>query len=160
MDKISVIIPYFKKIAFIQKSLNSVFKQTYKNIEIIIIFDDQNQIELKKIKLLTEKKQNVRLILNPKNLGAGLSRNKGANFAKGKYLAFLDADDIWKSNKLSYQLRFMKKLKLKFSHTSYFVIDQNNKVIGRRKAKSIQFYQDLLNSCDIGLSSVMIERKL
>ncbi len=160
MDKISVIIPYYKKIAFIQKSLNSVFKQTYKNIEIIIIFDDQNEIELKKIKLLTKKKQNVRLILNSKNLGAGLSRNKGANLAKGKYLAFLDADDIWKSNKLSYQLRFMKKLKLKFSHTSYFVIDQNNKVIGRRKAKSIQFYQDLLNSCDIGLSSVMIERKL
>ena len=49
MDKISVIIPYFKKIEFIQKTLKSVFNQTYKNIEIIIIFDDQNQIELKRL---------------------------------------------------------------------------------------------------------------
>ena len=160
MDKISVIIPYFKKIEFIQKTLKSVFNQTYKNIEIIIIFDDRNQIELKKIRSLINKKRKIKLILNAKNLGAGLSRNKGAYFAKGKYLAFIDADDIWKSNKLSYQLKFMKKLNLKFSHTSYFIIDQNNNVIGRRKAKYLQTYKDLLNSCDIGLSSVIIERKL
>ncbi len=160
MDKISVIIPYFRKIEFIKKSLKSVFNQTYKNIEIIIIFDDQNKIELKKIQSLIKKKSKVKLILNSKNLGAGLSRNKGAYLAKGKYLAFLDADDIWKSNKLSYQLKMMKKLNLKISHTSYFIIDQNNRVIGRRKAKYLLTYKDLLNSCDIGLSSVMIERKL
>ena len=64
MDKISVIIPYFKKIEFIQKTLKSVFNQTYKNIEIIIIFDDQNQIELKKIRSLINKKHKIKLILN------------------------------------------------------------------------------------------------
>jgi teichuronic acid biosynthesis glycosyltransferase TuaG len=159
MDKISVIIPYFKKIAYINKTLMSVSKQTYKNIEIIIIFDDQDQIELEKIKSYIKKKK-IRLIINSKNLGAGVSRNKGASIAKGKYLAFLDADDIWTPNKLSYQLRFMKKLKLKFSHTSYFIIDEYDKKIGFREAKFLQSYDDLLNSCDIGLSSVMIERKL
>ena len=160
MDKISVIIPYHKKISFIKKSLNSVLNQTYQNKEIIIIFDDNNQEELKKIKIFIKRKKNIKLIINSKNLGAGLSRNKAAKVAEGKYLAFLDADDFWKNNKLSYQISIMKKLNIKISHTSYFIINENNKIVERRKAKLSQNYNDLLNSCDIGLSSVIIEKKL
>lgn len=160
MDKISVIIPYHKKISFIKKSLNSALNQTYQNKEIIIIFDDNNQEELKKIRLLIKRKKNIKLIINSKNLGAGLSRNKAAKVAEGKYLAFLDADDFWKNNKLSYQISIMKKLNIKISHTSYFIINENNKIVERRKAKLSQNYNDLLNSCDIGLSSVIIEKKL
>ena len=160
MDKISVIIPYHKKISFIKKSLNSVLNQTYPNKEIIIIFDDDNQEELKKIKSLIKRKQRIKLIVNSRNLGAGLSRNKAAKVAKGKYLAFLDADDFWKNNKLSYQISIMKKLNIKISHTSYYIINENNKIIEKRKAKLSQTYNDLLNSCDIGLSSVIIEKKL
>ena len=96
MDKISVIIPYHKKISFIKKSLNSALNQTYQNKEIIIIFDDNNQEELKKIRLFIKRKKNIKLIINSKNLGAGLSRNKAAKVAEGKYLAFLDADDFGK----------------------------------------------------------------
>ncbi len=160
MDKISVIIPYHKKISFIKKSLNSALNQTYQNKEIIIIFDDNNQEELKKIRLFIKRKKNIKLIINSKNLGAGLSRNKAAKVAEGKYLAFLDADDFWKNNKLSYQISIMKKLNIKISHTSYFIINENNKIVERRKAKLSQNYNDLLNSCDIGLSSVIIEKKL
>ena len=54
----------------------------------------------------------------------------------------------------------MKKLNIKISHTSYFIINENNKIVERRKAKLSQNYNDLLNSCDIGLSSVIIEKKL
>ena len=160
MDKISVIIPYHKKISFIKKSLNSVLNQTYQNKEIIIIFDDNNQEELKKIRLFIKRKKNIKLIINSKNLGAGLSRNKAAKVAEGKYLAFLDADDFWKNNKLSYQISIMKKLNIKISHTSYYIVNENNKIVERRKAKLSQTYNDLLNSCDIGLSSVIIEKKL
>ena len=160
MDKISVIIPYHKKISFIKKSLNSALNQTYQNKEIIIIFDDNNQEELKKIRLFIKNKKKIKLIINSKNLGAGLSRNKAAKVAEGKYLAFLDADDFWKNNKLSYQISIMKKLNIKISHTSYFIINENNKIVERRKAKLSQNYNDLLNSCDIGLSSVIIEKKL
>ena len=160
MDKISVIIPYHKKISFIKKSLNSVLNQTYQNKEIIIIFDDNNQEELKKIRLFIKNKKKIKLIINSKNLGAGLSRNKAAKVAEGKYLAFLDADDFWKNNKLSYQISIMKKLNIKISHTSYYIVNENNKIVERRKAKLSQTYNDLLNSCDIGLSSVIIEKKL
>lgn len=161
MTKISVIIPYYKRLKFIEQSINSVLNQTHKNLEIIIVFDDNNKIELKKLRsILNKKKKKIKLLINSKNIGAGLSRNKAAKFAKGKYIAFIDSDDVWKNNKLKAQLAFMRKFKLRISHTSYYIIDENNKKIGSRIAKFKQTYSNLLNSCDIGLSSVIIEKKL
>ena len=75
---------------------------------------------MKKIRLFIKKKK-YKINYKLKNLGAGLSRNKAAKVAEGKYLAFLDADDFWKNNKLSYQISIMKKLNIKISHTSYLL---------------------------------------
>ena len=160
MIKITVIIPYYKKKQYISQCLKSIFRQKYKNIEIIIVYDDERKDDLSFIKSFINKNKNLKLIINSKNLGPGLSRNKAAQIARGKYLAFIDADDIWKSNKLKLQLEFMKKNNLKISHTSYNIIDKNKKIVGQRIAKYKQNYQDLLSSCDIGLSSVIIEKKL
>tara|TARA_B100000963_G_C22589185_1_gene654638 strand:- start:36 stop:794 length:759 start_codon:yes stop_codon:yes gene_type:complete len=161
INKISVIIPCYNNFIFFEQCINSVINQTYKNIEIIVIFDAGNKKDLRNCLLNLKKKQKkIKLIINSKNIGAGLSRNKAAKFAKGKYIAFLDSDDIWKQNKLKHQLAFMKKRKLKISHTSYYIIDDNNMKIGSQIAKYKQTYYDLLNSCDIGLSSLMIEKNL
>jgi len=161
MNKISVIIPYYKKIKFFEQSLNSVLNQTYKNFEVIVIYDDKNIKDLYKIKLILKKKQKkIKLIINNKNLGAGPSRNKAAKLAVGKYLAFIDSDDLWMPNKLKSQLQFMKERNLKISHTSYLIIDEKKKIIGKRYAKDEQTYFSLINSCDIGLSTVLIEKKL
>jgi len=160
-SKISVIIPCYNNFIFFEKCLRSVINQTYKNIEIIIIFDDGNKKDLKNLKSILKKKQKkIRLIINSKNMGAGLSRNKAAKLAKGKYIAFLDSDDAWTRNKLKQQLAFMKKRKITISHTSYYIIDENNVKIGSQIAKYKQTYHNLLNSCDIGLSSLMIEKNL
>ena len=160
-SKISVIIPFYNNFIFFEKCIRSVINQTYKNIEIIIIFDDGDKKDLKNLKLILKKKQKkIKLIINSKNMGAGLSRNKAAKLAKGKYIAFLDADDVWTRNKLKYQLAFMKKRKITISHTSYYIIDENNSKIGSQIAKYKQTYHNLLNSCDIGLSSLMIEKNL
>lgn len=159
--KISVIIPCYNNFIFFERCINSVINQTYKNIEIIIIFDAGNKKDLKNLKSILKKKQKkIKLIINSKNIGAGLSRNKAAKFAKGKYIAFLDSDDIWKRNKIKHQLAFMKKRKITISHTSYYIIDENNTKIGSQIAKYKQTYYDLLNSCDIGLSSLMLEKNL
>ena len=160
-SKISVIIPCYNNFIFFERCISSVINQTYKNIEIIIIFDSGNKKDLKNLKSILKKKQKkIKLIINSKNLGAGLSRNKAAKLAKGKYIAFLDSDDVWTRNKLKYQLAFMKKRKITISHTSYYIIDENNVKIGSQIAKYKQTYQNLLNSCDIGLSSLMIEKDL
>ena len=160
MPDVSVIIPFFKKIKFIKKTLNSVQNQNYKNIEIIIVYDDENKDDLTKVQSIIKNKKNIKLIENKKNLGAGNSRNKAAKVAKGNYLAFIDADDIWKKNKLKEQLKFMKKNRALISHTSYSIVDEKGIKISDRVAKKNLNYQDLIRSCDIGLSTVIINKKL
>jgi teichuronic acid biosynthesis glycosyltransferase TuaG len=160
MILVSIIVPYYKKKSFIKKTIKSIKSQTYKNLEIIIIYDDENQSELKILKEIKKNDKRVKLIINKKSMGAGLSRNIGISKAKGKYLAFLDADDLWKKNKIETQLQFMIDNKLKISHTSYEILKRNktyNKVI---KAKNFLDYKELLFSCDIGLSTVMIKKNL
>ena len=159
MDLISVIIPYYKKKKFINQTINSVLQQTYKNFELIIIYDDKNKSDLVFIKQITKKDKRVKIIDNKNNMGAGKSRKKGIELSKGKFLAFLDADDYWNRNKLKEQISFMNKNKIKISHTSYFIIDSTNRIIGNRKALDRNHAQ-LLSSCDIGLSTVILDKKL
>ena len=75
-------------------------------------------------------------------------------------LAFLDADDIWLKHKIDKQLKFMIKNKLDFSHTSYSIIDEKNQIKSKRIAKNFTCLDDLIKSCDIGLSTVMLKKEL
>ena len=160
MSKVSVIIPYYQKLDYFKKTLSSVLNQTYKNIEILIIYDDEKKSDFFKIKKFIHKKKNIKLIINNKNYGVGMSRNKGIKYASGKYLSFLDADDIWEPNKLKYQINFMKKKNLEFTHTKYKIINLNDKILGSINVKKNLSYKELINSCDIGLSTVVLKKKL
>ena len=102
----------------------------------------------------------IRLIVNKKNLGAGNSRNVGIKKSQGTYIAFIDSDDLWRKKKLEKQLKFMKQKKCNISHTSYEIINENNFRIGYRKARNFNDLKDLLRSCDIGLSTVLLKKKL
>ena len=156
---ISIIIPYYKNKNFITKTINSLLSQTYKNFEILLIYDDKNTDDLFFLKKNFSKKNKIKIIQNKKNIGAGASRNVGINFANGKYVAFVDSDDYWHKDKLRIQLNYMIKNRLNLTHTNYFIINEQNKVIGGRTAKKID-YKMLLKSCDIGLSTVMINKSL
>ena len=160
MKLVSIIIPYFNKINYIKKTLSSVLNQTYKKIEILIIYDDKNIKDYNQILKLSRLDNRIKLIKNNKNLGAGISRNKGIKKSKGHYIAFIDADDYWKPTKLEKQINFMEKNKINFSHTSYYIVNNKNKIIGKRLSQRIIKYNDLLNSCDIGLSSVVILKNI
>lgn len=160
MSKISIIIPYFKKKKYIQSTLKSVLNQTYKNFEILIIFDEKKKNNLNFIKKLCKIDKRIRLIINRKNLGAGYSRNIGIKKSKGSHIAFIDSDDLWRKKKLEEQILFMKKNNCNFSHTTYEIINNNNSKIGYRKAKDFKNVKDLLVSCDIGLSTVMIKKNI
>ena len=159
MDLISVIIPYYKKKEYIISSINSVLNQTYKNLEIIIIYDDLNKEDLNLLKKIKKKDKRIKIYVNKKNLGAGRSRNKGIKLSKGIFVAFLDSDDLWKKNKLKKQIFFMKKNGINASHTSYTIINSNNKIVGSRNAKDMS-YKLLLKSCDIGLSTVVLKKEI
>ena len=156
---ISIIIPYHKKKSFFKETLQSINKQSYKNFEVIIIYDDIDKSELIYVKkILKDYNFKKKLLINNKIIGAGLSRNKGIKNSKGDFIAFCDADDLWNKNKLKVQIEYMKKEKLFFLHSNYFVIDSNSKKIGKLKVPKNINYDQLLKSCDIGLSTVMVTR--
>ena len=159
-DLVSVIIPYFRKKKYFKKSINSVLNQTYSNLEIIVIYDDENKDDLSFIKSFKNKKKKICLIINKKNLGVGKSINLGIKKSRGKYIAFLDSDDYWKKNKIKSQLFFMKKNNSSFSHTNYFIVNDNDEKLGLMKVKKKLSYDDLLKSCDIGTSTVMVKREI
>ncbi len=160
MDLVSVIIPFYKKKKFINETINSILKQTYDNIEIVIIYDDLERDDLNFLRENFSDNNKIRIIVNDRNLGAGFSRNKGIAAAKGNYISFIDADDLWSKEKISKQINYMKKNNLQISHTSYEIIDEEGAILSTRKSRNFNNYKNILTSCDIGLSSVLLKKEL
>ena len=160
MDLVSIVIPYYKKKKYINQTISSVLNQTYKNFEVIIIYDDEELQDLNYLKSIVKLDKRINLIINKKKLGDGLSRNRGIKISKGKYIAFLDSDDYWSKNKLKAQITFMNLNKHSISHTTYQIVNRDNKKISIRKARNFFEIKDLLYSCDIGLSTVILKKKL
>ena len=160
IPKVSIVIGYYKKRLFFERTVDSILKQTYKNYEVVVIYDDKNKSELKWVKKILQKVPKFKIIVNKKNIGAGLSRNKGIRYAKSKYIAFCDADDLWHKNKLKVQIDYMQKHKLNFCHSSYRIINFYGKIIGSFCVVDKLNYSSLLKSCDIATSSVMISKNI
>jgi teichuronic acid biosynthesis glycosyltransferase TuaG len=165
VPSVTVVIPYKNNLKYLFIALKSVFNQNYQKFKIIIVYDDKNKSDLYKIKDFlkkTDKKKtlSIKIIVNKNNLGAGYSRNVGIKNSNTKYIAFLDSDDRWAKNKLKLQIEFMEKKNILFSHTSYEIINNNNKIISSRFAKKKIIFQDLIKSCDIGLSTVILNSSL
>ena len=162
---VTIIIPYKNNLDYLFIALKSIFKQSYKNFKILIVYDDEDKSDLFKIKkffknTVFKRKISYKIIVNKYSLGAGYARNVGIKKSKTKYLAFLDSDDVWDKNKLNIQINFMEKNNILFSHTSYHVINSNNKIISSRSARKKMIFQDLIKSCDIGLSTVIVNSSL
>ena len=156
---VSIIIPYYKKKNYINKTISSVLKQSYQKFEIIIINDEPGKPSKDILARIKKKDKRIKVINNKINIGAGASRNKGIKIARGNYIAFIDSDDLWKKNKLKIQINLMKKYDYNISHTSYYIVSKNNKKPIIRKSKSLNF-KHLKQSCDIGLSTVVMKREI
>ena len=157
---VSIIIGYYKKKNFFKETIKSILNQTYKRFEIILIYDDEDISELHFVKETLKVIKNYKIIINRRNLGAGYSRNKGIKFARGKYIAFCDADDLWNKKKLNKQIKIMEKNKLNFSHSSYKVINSKKIIVGKFNIIKKLSYETLLKSCDIATSSVIIRKDI
>ena len=163
MSDVTIIIPYKSNFKYLILALNSIFRQTYKNFTIIIVYDNEDKSDLIKLNKFIKKKKikfKIKLLINKKNLGAGESRNIAIKNSHSEYIAFLDSDDLWLKDKLKKQINFMQLNKLEISHTSYSIINSKNEVISNRIAMKSMTYQDLIKSCDIGLSTVILKKNL
>lgn len=138
-EKVSIIIPTYKRSKFLKKAIESVRNQTYKNIEIIVVDDNlQNSEERKTTEKIMEEYSNIEEIVylkNSINLGGSLSRNKGIERATGKFIAFLDDDDEYMPDKIEKQYNFYKeKFEKKdgFVYCSSLMLDHNLREIPRK----------------------------
>ena len=157
---ISIIIPFYQKKNYLEQTIKSIAKQSQKNFELILVYDDPDKSDLPHVLRVLKDIKRKTIIINKKNIGAGPSRNVAILKARGEFIAFIDADDVWKKHKLKNQLLFMLSNKIKFSFTSYSIINKKNTIIKLIKAKRTIGYNDLIKSCDIGLSTVMVKKDL
>ena len=118
---ISIVTPVYNAAAFIRQTMEMVQAQTYTDWELILVDDSSkdNSCEVIEGYLKENPDERIRLIKKEKNEGAALSRNRGIKEAKGRYIAFLDADDVWLSHKLQRQMEFMKKTDAGFVFSAY-----------------------------------------
>ena len=153
-DLVSIIVPVYNAEEFINDTIKTVQDQTYKNWELIMIDDCSTDRSTEQI--LKYKSDKIKLIKLKKNSGAAICRNTGTKEAKGRYIAFLDADDLWKKEKLEVQLKFMKDKKCAFSFTGYEFADKdgvgNGKIV--KVPEKINYKQALKNTT-IWTSTVM-----
>lgn len=113
---------------FIAESINSVLAQTYANWELLIV-DDCSTDNTAKV-VATFKDPRIHYQCNEHNSGAAVTRNTALRLAKGKYIAFLDSDDLWEPTKLEKQIAFMEKNNYAFSYTNYLEMDNDSKPTG------------------------------
>lgn len=105
--KVSVITPMYNCEKFISETIESVLNQTYTNWEMIIIDDCSTDKSKQIVKQYIERDKRIRLIALNENSGAAVARNKGIEVSSGRFIAFLDGDDLWEPNKLEKQIQFM-----------------------------------------------------
>lgn len=157
-DLVSIITPTYNCGKFIGDTIKSVQNQTYKNWEMIIVDDQSTDGTQEFVNGYLEKDHRIKYYLLEKNSGAAVARTKAMELAKGKYMAFLDSDDLWYSNKLEDQIAFMKNNNYSFTCTSYEQIDEENKSLNRViKTIPKTNYNRLLLDCPVGNSTVMYD---
>ncbi len=160
-DLVSIITPMYNSEKFIDATIQSVQSQTYQNWEMIIVDDasTDRSIEIVKKIMATEPRLHLKQLAD--NLGPAHTRNNGIKLAKGRFLAFLDSDDLWHKDKLEKQIKFMQKNHYAFTYTGFEKINEDGKVIGTIfPYKEEVCYHDLLKSNHIGCLTAMIDLKI
>lgn len=160
-DLVSIITPSYKSAKFIAQTIESVLAQTYQNWEMIIVDDVSPDNSNEIIEEYCKKDSRIKLIKLEKNSGPAVARNRAIEEAEGRYIAFLDADDLWKPEKLEKQLAFMDENDLAFTYSSYDLIDEEGKDLGSFTTKESISYSGMLKTCSVGcLTAIYDTQKL
>jgi len=158
---VSVITPVYNAEKYLKESIESVLSQTYHHIEMILVDDCSSDNSARIIQEYRLKNSQIKYYLQARNMGAGYARNKALELARGEYVAFLDADDIWLPTKIERQINLMKNMKSPFSYTAIEMIDENNRIVkGKRNVAESINYKLLLTNTMIATSTVVINRKI
>ncbi|AOH55180.1 glycosyl transferase family 2 [Peribacillus muralis] len=158
MSKVSIVVPFYN-CPYIDKALESLINQTYKNIEIIVV-DDGSTLYSERIEPFLDKI----LFIEKENGGTASALNTGIKHATGDYICWLSSDDIFSPEKTEIQLHSMKRVNAPFSYTSYYCIDDNGEIItpiiGINPPTRLEFIKAMIRGNIINGCSVMIQREV
>ncbi len=158
-ELVSVVIPVHNAEKYLQETVSSVEAQTWRNWELLAVNDHSSDASLSLLKGLQSRSAGIR-VLECAGKGAACARNTGIKAAKGRFIAFLDADDLWLPEKLASQLEFMREKNAAFSFTGYEFAGENGKGTGKKvRVPETISYEEALKNTTIFTSTVMFDRE-
>ncbi len=157
---VSIIVPVYNAERYLGEMMDCVRRQTYQNWELLLVEDGSSDgsAEVVRKYIGQWEETRIRLLIQPCNMGAAKARNRALGEARGRYIAYLDADDLWEPGKLERQVAFMEETKAVFSFTGYEFADGQGK--GLRKivhVPSLMHYKSALKNTTIFTSTVMFD---
>lgn len=150
LNLVSIITPLYNSSDYIEETIQSVLAQTYSCWEMIVVDDCSKDKSLAIVKSYIQKDSRIKIIQLEKNSGAAVARNAAIESATGRFIAFLDSDDLWHPKKLENQIAFMLDNDVAFSYTAYEKIDENGCVFEKIGIPQKINYRGLLKTCVIG----------
>jgi len=157
---VSIVVPVYNAERFIEETIQYVKAQTYENWELILVDDCSADNSCNVIENCMKTDTRIKLVRQEANCGAAKCRNKGVSCAQGRYICFLDADDIWEQEKLARETAFIAKGK-GFVFTSYEFADENGTGLGKIVHVPGEItYKEALRNTTIFTSTVMIDRNV
>ncbi len=155
---VSVIVPCYNGVRTLEETVQSVLHQTYGEWELLIVDDGSTDESAELIRQLAHEDQRIRPVFLQRNGGVAAARNAGLDRARGRLVAFLDADDIWEPDKLEQQVSHMGITGAAFAFTAYGLMDREGNRSGRMvRAREQIRYTELLKGNQIGCSTVMLD---
>ena len=158
-ELVSIITACYNSEKFIEECITSVLNQSYQNWEMLIVDDNSSDNSSILIKSYSKQDDRIKPLFLNYNLGPAMARNKAISIAKGKYIAFLDSDDIWLPEKLELQINFMKKNNYSFVFSSYSVISDDEKSKYTISVPETISYKRYLKNTIIGCLTVMLDKE-
>lgn len=160
--EVSVVVPVYNAGKYLSQTLDSIIAQNHPSIEIVIVDDCSSDNSFEIVTKYMSAVSYINYYRLEKNSGVAIARNTGIENAKGRFIAFLDSDDIWEEGKLLKQLRLFDMHKnIPFTYTAISYIDENgHQLKGKRNLKEKVSYKYLLRNTVIATSTVIIDRKI
>lgn len=154
---VSIITPAYNCSKTILETFESIKKQSYSNWEWIVIEDHSSDDTFVMLSKLAKENPRITLLRTPQNSGTAIARNIGIDNAKGRFIAFLDADDLWKQDKLEKQIKFMLENDVAFTYSNYDVLSEDGTTSSFKPKRQYADYKSLLKRNDIGCLTVLYD---
>ena len=158
---VSIITPAYNSGRFIDQTISSARNQTWTDWEMIIVDDGSSDDTAQRAKRATVADSRIRFLQAPSNGGVARARNIALREARGRYIAFLDSDDLWEPEKLDRQITFMRRYEVGVSFSAYSLIDEQGVALGRVGcSRQTISYRDMLNGHRVGCLTVVVDRDI